>query len=104
MAKHPAENANVNFDDDQQAHVTVNIIDTSVSNNARSQIDFETHDVMETFDSGTGVHEYFQSQHSTAGGPPGVLSIFDGAVSVLSRVTRASVMNDMTSLFPESDP
>ena len=84
MAKHPVQNANVNYDDDQQAHVLVNIVDTSVSNNTRFPMDFETHDVAETF-SDTNVHEYFQFQHSSAGGPPGVLSIFDGAVSVLSR-------------------
>jgi hypothetical protein len=88
MAKRPpAYIANANFDDvgRQESDICVNIIDTSFSNNAQSQCVIETCDLVETF-ADIDDHGLLQSQHFTAGGPPGVLSIFDGAVSVLSHL------------------
>ena len=87
MAKHPPANiANANFDDvgRHESDICVNIIDTSFSNNAQSQFVTETCDLVETF-ADIDDHGLLQSQHFTAGGPPGVLSIFDSAVSVLSQ-------------------
>ena len=94
MAKNPYQTEHPNCDDAYESHKTdlcLIMIDTSLRNfPRRSQSDFNPmrsnrSRLMTVFISS------FESKNSTAGGPPGVLSIFEGVVSLVSQDTRASV-------------
>ena len=106
MEKHPAENEHI-FIEDQDIEKTdqfVNTIDTSLPNSQqRSQSTIDPDAFIDSFVSETNVHQFFDIDQSTAGGPPGVLSIFEGSVSLVSQATRASVLHNMNSLLPQFD-
>ena len=108
MAKHPAQNDHPLLIEDHnidQTDLFVRIIDTTLPNSQlRSQSTIEHDTFIDTFVSETNVHQFFELDQSTAGGPPGVLSIFEGSVALLSQATRASVLHNMNSLLPQFDP
>ena len=81
MAKHPTQNEHLLFIEDYDIENTdqsVGIIDTTLPNSQlRSQSTFEYDAFIDTFVSETKVHQFFEFDKSTAGGPPGVLSAYD---------------------------
>ena len=86
MAKHPARNDHPLLTEDyeiEQTDLFVRIIDTTLPNSQqRSQSTLEHDAFIDTFVSETNVHQFFALDQSTAGGPPGVLSIFEAVVSL----------------------
>ena len=80
--------------------MSIDTIDTS----ARSFNQFNQPDpIIDEFVSGTTVLPFFDSSDALSGGPPAVLSIFEGVVSLVSKVTRHSVLEEMISLGPCPD-
>jgi len=105
MAKNPPETHQVAFDDvngSRQVYESVNITNTSFTNVEKpSHFDQELPDLMESSLSDTVNHPFCQADFPMAGGPPGGASIFGGAHTMLSWITDASVVNDMTSTLSE---
>jgi len=107
MAKNPPEAEHVKFadaNDFHQINQLVNITSTSFTNMAEpSHFDPEAFDSMDSLFSDTGNYQFYQSDLSTAGGPPAVLSVFDCAHSILSRVIAESPRSKFSKGNPTNE-
>jgi hypothetical protein len=106
METHPPQNDQLFIEDHdiEKTDQFVNTIDTSLPNSQqRFQSTIDPDAFIDSFVSETNVLQFFDIDQSTAGGPPGVLSIFEGSVSLVSQATRASVLHNMNSLIPQFD-
>ena len=97
--RHSNQNEQFFFIEDldiEKTDPSVRIIDTLLLNSLqRSQSSFEHDAFIDSFVSETNVHQFFDFDQSTVGGPPGLLPNFEGSVSLVSQVAHASVLHNM---------
>ena len=84
MEKNPPQNDHLLLLEDpdiEHTDLSLRIIDTThLISQQRSQSTFDHDAYIDTKE--TNVHQFFALDQSTAGGPPGVLSIFEAVVSL----------------------
>jgi len=82
------------------SNVPVTVTDMLTSFQALTHEDTVSDAMLDTYVAETSVHAYFDTNDSVAGGPPAMISIYQGPHSLLSQATRPAVFQQMLSVSP----
>jgi len=108
MAQHPYIPNASDFEDEsinRQSALTLTLTQTSPAPVSMHPVPDNTHDAMvDSFVAATSVYGHFQEHDNLTGGPPAYVSIYDGALSVVSKATRTSVLEQMNTICPDVQP
>jgi len=97
----------LSFEDDSvipTTTVSLSITQTSKSlTSMNSDSAFQPDAITDLFVAETSVLGFFQENDGLSGGPPALLSMYDGALSLVTKATKSSVIQEMIIVSSELD-